>query len=184
MKWTMNSKSILRWLRIIHRDIGFLAVGLCLVYAISGILLNHMDGKDPAFKTKSGQFSFAPQLNKESLADVWNQTPGLPDLKRILSADETHLRIMCEGGIGVYNLDTGNMEYETYTKRPFIYWINKLHYNMVKGWTAPADIFAVILIFLAVSGLFMVKGKKGIAGSGKWYLLAGLLLPIIYILLT
>ena len=41
-----------------------------------------------------------------------------------------------------------------------------------------ADIFAVTLIFFAISGLFMIKGKKGIAGRGKWYLLIGLLIPL------
>ena len=45
------NKSLSYWLRVIHRDLGFLMVGLCLVYGVSGFLLNHMDGKDPAFKT-------------------------------------------------------------------------------------------------------------------------------------
>jgi uncharacterized membrane protein YhdT len=39
-------------------------------------------------------------------------------------------------------------------------------------------------MFLAVSGLFIVKGKKGIAGSGKWYLLAGLLIPLLYVIFS
>ncbi len=47
-----------------------------------------------------------------------------------------------------------------------------------------ADIFAGSLIFLAISGLFMVKGKHGITKKGKWYLIIGLLIPILYILLA
>ena len=39
------NKSLSYWLRVIHRDLGFLMVGLCLVYGVSGFLLNHMDGK-------------------------------------------------------------------------------------------------------------------------------------------
>ncbi|MDH6304591.1 hypothetical protein M2459_001326 [Parabacteroides sp. PF5-5] len=182
MKWSIDSKGLVRWLRILHRDIGFLAVGLCLVYAISGILLNHLDGTDPAFKTRSGTLSFPPELDNEALTQQWNRHETLPPAKKVMPVDEAHVRIFFEGGIGVYNLPLGTVEYETYTKRPFIYWINKLHYNLVKGWTPVADIFSIVLIFLAISGLFLTKGKKGLAGSGKWYLLAGLLIPIIYIL--
>jgi uncharacterized membrane protein YhdT len=53
----------------------------------------------------------------------------------------------------------------------------------LKGWSPVADFFAVSLLFLAFSGLFLVKGKKGLAGSGKWFLLAGLLVPLLYVLL-
>jgi uncharacterized membrane protein YhdT len=47
-----------------------------------------------------------------------------------------------------------------------------------------ADFFAASLIFLALSGLFIVKGKRGLAGSGKWYLIAGILAPVIYVILN
>jgi len=47
-----------------------------------------------------------------------------------------------------------------------------------------ADLFAIGLIFFAISGLFMVRGKRGIAGRGKWFLIIGLLIPIAYILLA
>jgi hypothetical protein len=46
------------------------------------------------------------------------------------------------------------------------------------------DLFAVSLIFFAVSGLLMVKGKNGIAGRGKWYLIVGIIIPILYIILS
>ena len=47
-----------------------------------------------------------------------------------------------------------------------------------------ADLFAVSLIFFAVSGLFMVPGRKGFLGRGKWFLLVGLLIPAVYVLFT
>ena len=46
------------------------------------------------------------------------------------------------------------------------------------------DFFAFSLVFFAISGLFMIKGKNGIAGRGKWYLLIGILIPIIYMILS
>ncbi len=44
------------------------------------------------------------------------------------------------------------------------------------------DAFAVGLIFLAVSGLFMVKGKKGIKWRGTFFTIAGILIPILFLL--
>lgn len=171
----------MRWMRIIHRDLGFLMVGVCLVYGISGFLLNHMDGKDPAYKTKEGTIQLDKNLSEETLRAAWMNT-ALPDIKKVLPVDETHYKLMLNGGIAVYNAATGDTDYETFQKNTFIYWINKLHYNKVSGWSIVADIFACSLIFLAISGLFMVRGKHGIRRRGKWYLIAGLLIPILYIL--
>ena len=39
------------------------------------------------------------------------------------------------------------------------------------------DIFAVALAFLALSGIFLIKGRKGLAGRGKWFLAAGAAIP-------
>lgn len=168
-------------MRIIHRDLGFLMVGICIVYGISGFLLNHMDGKDPAFKIREETLQLEKQLSREELTVVWEDR-DLPVLKRILPIDETHWRLMLNGGIGVYNSATGITDYEVHTKNEFIYWVNKLHYNKVRGWSIMADLFAISLLFFAVSGLFIVKGKRGLGGSGKWYLIAGVLIPVLYII--
>jgi len=39
MSWT--KKKVQRWFRNLHRDIGYLAVGITLVYALSGFFLSH-----------------------------------------------------------------------------------------------------------------------------------------------
>ena len=91
---------------------------------------------------------------------------------------------MLEGGVGVYNSVTGVTEYEVHVKRPVIYWFNRLHYNRVNGWNVMGDFFAVSLVFFALSGLFMMKGKNGIAGRGKWFLLIGLLIPVLYVVFS
>lgn len=179
----LNSNSIKKWLRIIHRDLGFLMVGVCLVYAISGILLNHMDGKDPAYKTVEETLQFEKGLNKEEVARLWDAKSNLPKLKKVFQEDETHYSLMLDGGIGHYDSSTGNLKYEHHSKRQLIYWINKLHYNKVDGWYFMADLFAVSLIFFAISGLFIVSRKNGVLGRGKWYLIAGICIPIIYLIL-
>jgi len=181
-KW--NKSSVKKWLRIIHRDLGFLTVGLCIIYAISGILLNHMDGKDPAYKTVEETLQFAPAQSIDQLTTSWNSNENLPALKKVFKEGENHYRLMLTGGIGVYNKQSGAISYEHHKQRPFVYWINKLHYNKVANWTAIADIFAAALIFLTVSGLFLTSKKSGLRGRGKWYLIIGILIPILYIFLS
>lgn len=178
----MKNKSITYWLRILHRDIGFIMVGICLIYAISGILLNHMDGKDPSYKTEEYTLHLEPNLDRNSLKSLWNNNNQLPQSNRVIKVDDTHLQILFDGGLGIYNTETGQIDYEKYTKRPFVYWITKLHYNKVRGWNIMADVFAISMVFFALSGLFMVKGKKGITGNGKWYLLIGIMIPILYVI--
>jgi hypothetical protein len=180
---TKKSNKIFRWLRIIHRDLGFLMVGVCIIYGISGFLLNHMNGKDPAFKTTEETINLDKNLTNEELTVLWADK-NLPELKRIMAIDEVHSRLMLNGGIGVYNSATGVVDYEVHSKNEFIYWINKLHYNKVKNWSIMADIFAISLIFFAVSGLIIVRGKRGVLGTGKWYLIAGLVIPVVYIILA
>jgi hypothetical protein len=36
-----------KWFRIIHRDFGYLFFGVTLVYAVSGIAINHLDDWNP-----------------------------------------------------------------------------------------------------------------------------------------
>lgn len=173
--------SVTRWLRVVHRDLGYIMVGISLVYGISGILLNHMNGKDPAYKSAYATATLSAGLDPEGLAAEWNGHDALPRLKNTLPIDAEHTRLMLDGGIGVYDRTTGTADYEVHKKRAFVYWINKLHYNKVNGWSIMADLFAVSLIFFALSGLFMVRGRKGVAGRGKWFLLGGLLIPACYV---
>jgi hypothetical protein len=173
---------IVRLLRIIHRDLGFFLVGITLIYAVSGIILNHLGKSDPAFRTEEKVVQLPAGLTEKELSAAWEADKQLPALNRIMRMDENRLRLFLNGGLGVYNTSDGSVIYERHVKRVLIYWINHLHYNKVKGWSVVADCFAGALILLALTGLFIVKGKRGLAGSGKWYLLIGILIPILYCL--
>ena len=178
------NKSLTYWLRVIHRDLGYLMAGICIVYATSGFLLNHMDGKDPAFETVEATITLAKSLDAETVKQAWNATADLPTLKKVMAVDDTYYRLFLEGGLGIYNATDGTVEYETHKKRPIIYWFNRLHYNRVGGWNVMGDFFAFSLAFFAISGLFLVKGKNGLSGRGKWLLLVGILIPLAYVLLA
>ncbi len=177
-------KSFHKWIRIIHRDLGFIMVGLCLVYGISGFTLNHMGDNNPAYKTTDGIVQLCPKLNDEGIKKEWNSKKKLPAISKVAQIDENHFRLLFKGGIGIYSFCDGKVEYEIHQKRVLIYWCNKLHYNSLKGWTIMGDIFAFSLVFFAISGVVMVKGKRGIKGRGKWFVLIGIIIPVLYITLA
>lgn len=173
---------VIKWLRVIHRDLGFLMVGVSIIYGVSGFIVNNMKDTDPAFKTIQESLVIEQNLMHSELPAHFEEC-GLPTIKRVAQIDEEHSRVMLEGGVGVYNSATGELVYEQHKKRPVVYWFNRLHYNRVKGWNFMGNLFAVSLVFFALSGVFMVRGKVGVMGRGKWYLIIGLLIPLLYVLL-
>lgn len=183
MTW-FSKQRLLRSLRVIHRDLGFFVVGVCFIYGISGFLLNHMNGSDPAYRSRQDTTVIAKGLGETELEKVWTGTLDLPPVKKITSSGNDRLRVMCEGGTGTYDMTDGSLAYEVHRKRPFIFQMNKMHYNRVNGWNVMGDLFALSLLFFAISGLFMVKGRYGIAGRGKWFLLAGLVIPFLYVIFS
>jgi hypothetical protein len=46
-----------------------------------------------------------------------------------------------------------------------------------------ADLFAIVLGLLAITGLFVLKGKKGITGRGAWLTIAGIAIPVLFLIL-
>jgi hypothetical protein len=59
---------------------------------------------------------------------------------------------------------------------------NWLHLNRgKKAWTYVADGYAAGLMLLASSGMFMIAGKKGFLGRGAVLVLAGIMIPVLYV---
>jgi len=60
--------------------------------------------------------------------------------------------------------------------------MNFLHLNTPrKLWTYFADLYAVCLIALSISGVFILRGRKGIRGRGKWLVAVGFLFPLVFL---
>ncbi|MBN1927067.1 MAG: peptidase [Prolixibacteraceae bacterium] len=179
---SFSKKHIRKWLRIIHRDLGYFLVGITLVYAVSGIILNHKKvSKDPAYKTISFKNNIEKSLTTSEIELFFFKNVDNITLKKILPGENNQYQLIFEGGIGSYEPETGQLFYEIYQRKPLIFFINKLHYNQKKHWTIPADFFSIGLIFLTLSGLFMVRGKNGFQNRGIWFITGGIILVLIYI---
>lgn len=177
-----SKKFLRKWLRLIHRDLGYFFVGITIIYAVSGIILNHKThDEDPAYRIVHENYRLQSNLSPKELKSYWVANLSEYQLNRIIPGSNG-FNLYLKGGLGSYNLESGELTFEVYEKKQWVYFMNKLHYNSKKGWTFMADLFAVAMLIFALSGMFMVPGRKGIAGRGKWLIAIGFLIPFLFFL--
>ncbi len=178
MNW---NNSITRFLRNWHRDLGYFTVAVTLLYALSGMLLTHKD-IFPVISTYKTVSEFPTDLDIAGFSEYWKQQDSEFILTKCdIRNDE--ILFYFKGGKGEYMINTGEVTVENYKKHILTAFVNQLHLNQVKYWKHIADFFCVSLIFLAVSGLFIVKGKKGFKKRGVWFMTAGFVVVLIFLFL-
>jgi hypothetical protein len=175
------------WLRAIHRDFGYLAVGFTIIYAVSGLAINHIADWDPNFTSYTRESTIAPIPADVPDADAIARAQaalGVTGPRSVLRAgDEIHLD-WDKRSIVVYG-DSGLVVDQGREARFFLRVANWLHYNRgKKAWTYMADVYAVMLLYLAISGLFMIKGKLGLKWRGTMLVSAGFAVPLLYVVLS
>ena len=176
------------WLRALHRDIGYFAVGLTIVYATSGIAVNHLKDWDPNFRqlNRTHQLALPLPADDDAAAKSALGSLGVHEAPReVYRASPTRLELVFDQR--TFHVDTTNgvVHEEGQAARPLLRAANWLHLNRgKKAWTYVADFYAIFLLFLAISGLFMIPGKKGLLGRGAIVALAGAAVPILYVVLS
>lgn len=186
MKW---SSSIRKWSRIIHRDLSFFFAGMVLIYAISGIVMNHRDTINPNFSITRKEYKITESLpdkagmSKEKVLSLLEPLGETDNYTKHYFPQTDVMKVFLKGGSNLLvNVKTGEAVYESVTRRPLIGAMSRLHYNPGQWWTYFADIFAIGLIIITLSGIIMLKGNKGIIGRGGIELIAGILIPILFLL--
>jgi len=182
----MNWRKVNRW---IHRELGFLFFGMSIIYGISGIALNHGVARhwNPGIVSRSESFSYNSALTKakvsrEVIEDILEITGEKKNYKQYYFPSSEYLMIYLKGGHINVHLPSGEISLTRVRNRPVFMEMNYLHYNKPKKlWTWFSDLFAFGLILIAISGLFLVKGKKGITGRGGILTLIGVLLPLVFL---
>jgi hypothetical protein len=171
--------------RTLHREIGFLVVGLTLVYAVSGIAVNHAHHWDANYARVAEPLTIEPP-GAGPTAEVEPlvlQRLGLAraQVKSTWRASPEVLQVFLEGGGFEVNLVTGEAVRRGVRPRPFLFDLNFMHLNNGKGpWTGIADVYGGLLILLALTGPFLVRGPKGLAGRGGVMMAVGIVLPLAY----
>ena len=177
----------MRWrhlFRVIHRDVGYCAVALTLAYGLSGIAVNHIDDWNPNYSVSERSVEIGPVPDGSLVARAAHVIGKLeldPSTVRTqVMETETELRVFFDDGAEVrIDTKTGRGTQVMVDRRAVWFEVNELHLNNLKGiWTWIADIFAVALMLLALTGMVMMKGDRGLAGRGKYFVLGGLSIPI------
>jgi len=175
-----------QWNRIIHRDLGYLCCGLTVIYALSGVAVNHIAQWNPTYRItrEENRITLPDPLpgRGELVPLILGQVGERGTLKDTFQPAPDTLQIFVENNTMTVNLTTGRVTQEKNSKRPLLYQANFLHLNHPKKmWTWFADIYAIALSILAISGLFMLRGGTGITGRGAWLTVAGLALPLFFL---
>lgn len=186
MKW---SSTVRKWSRLIHRDLSFFFSGMVLIYAISGIVMNHRDTINPHFSIERKEYKITEKLpdkagmSKDKVLTLLQPLGEEGNYTKHYFPKTELMKVFLKGGSNLQiNVQTGEAVYESVTHRPLIGAMSRLHYNPGKWWTYFADIFAAGLIVITLSGIVMLKGNKGIIGRGGIELLTGILIPILFLL--
>jgi len=186
MKW----KKWRRWNNIIHRDLGYLAFGLTVVYAVSGIAVNHMRDWNPNYKVERIETNIgavadsATAVSEELLLEVLNRLGESGRITSTYAVNPQTLQIFLDDRSILINVQTGVVSSERIRKRRGLQEMNFLHLNLARGWwTYMADLYSFVLLLLAVTGLFVLKGKNGLKGRGKWLTALGIVIPVLFLLL-
>lgn len=173
--------------RSLHRDIGYLTVGFTLIFSISGIAVNHIQDWNPNYsitKVESRIPPFETQNQEEMVQHVLSYVALSAPVKSSFRPSPGELKIFFDGSTLSYNNWTGVVIEERIVERALLYDFNYLHLNHAKKiWTWVSDLFAVFLIFLCISGLFILKGKQGIKGRGAVLTMIGFAIPVLFLLL-
>jgi hypothetical protein len=174
--------------RLLHRDLGYTVVALTLAYGLSGLAVNHIDDWNPnyRFATREVNLGPLPAGTPAEQAAFVIQALRLPTarVRGHLQDSATVLRVFLHDGEEVsVNITSGSGQHKLVERRPVLFQVNALHLNNLKGaWTYVADVFAVALMLLAITGASMMKGQAGFLGRGKWFVGAGLLVPVGFLL--
>ena len=171
-----KQKSIHFYMRTLHRDVGFLMIGLVVVFALSGIVLVYRD-TDFLKKEALVQRTISPNLAPTDLGAALK-------LKNLKVEKEEDGVVFFNGG-GNYDQATGMVSYTTKEVIfPFDKFISLHKMASQKGaihWLTV--VFGVLMLFLAISSFWMFKGgtlyfRRGLFLAGVGVVIAVIVLFI------
>lgn len=171
----------------VHRDLGYFFAALTVVYAVSGVAVNHVEHFNPSYSvdTRLSPVGPVPAGAPADVAATVLQRMGIDaEPTAVVPTAPGTVKIFLEGRTLTVTPADGVVRDERIARRPVLFEANYLHLNRGKGvWTWFADVYAAGLAVLAVTGIFIVPGRKGLGGRGRWLLLAGAAVPVLFLLL-
>ncbi|NQY53261.1 MAG: hypothetical protein HRT42_06765 [Campylobacteraceae bacterium] len=189
-------------MRSLHRDLGYFVIGLTLIYTITGIVLSgralgwleqtYVIEKNLAkYITKTEfieklELSFK-ELDSKSDIPISIMKSANKNIKRFKFLEEKDNILYFKARSNNINYDTksGNVIYQYISYPPYLKSVISAHKaSHEKLWFYLAILYSIILSFLAISAMFMVKGKFGFKRRGIYFMLAGIFLVLIFLFIS
>lgn len=173
--------------RNLHRDFAYFYVGLIIAFSFSGIVLNHRQDwypMDYTYEDKAVTVELAVETEEitkeaiESFSEVWDV---IYDGHRVR---DDQLRVYFKDNV-ILDLDliTGKGLLEYKRKVPLLGHTMYLHKTTNSFWIWYSDIFGAAMLLIAITGILMPNGNKGFKSRGWKFALAGLIFPIVFLIL-
>ena len=176
--------------RNIHRDVAYFYIGLIIAFSFSGIILNHRQDWYPMnynYEAKEVKLELPadakalddPEVIK-AFSEQW-ELSGKYDGHRIRNGS---LRVDYRRNT-ILNVDlkTGEGTLEYKRKVPLLGHTMFLHKSTNAFWIWYSDIFGAAMLLIAITGLFIAKGKNSFRQRGWKLALLGLVFPLIFLIL-
>lgn len=168
-----NKKSIQYYMRVLHRDIGFLILGLIVIYSISGIVLTFRDTNFLKTERQVEQ-QLEPDLQANELGEALRM--------RRFSVESEDAEII-DFGTGTYSKETGLTTYSVYELPVVLEHFNDLHKTMSSGAASPfTTILGFLLLFMAISSFWMFKTTTPHFKRGMLLTVVGVLASIVLLM--
>ena len=187
---TTAMNRVRRVCRQVHRHLSYFFTGMLAVYALSGIALNHKATLNTNYRVErietrlDGYLPPASAMDREAVCSLLARIDPQAGYVKHYFPEAGQLRVFLRGGSNLWiDLGTGQAVYERLTPRPVISALARLHYNPGRWWTAWADAFGIGLLLIALSGIVLLKGRSGLWGIGGVELLAGIAVPLLFLLM-
>ena len=172
------------WLRAVHRDFGYLAVGFTIIYAVSGIAVNHTGDWDPKFVSSEAVTKIDPigaEVPDDEAFARAEKALGFGKPKDTYRAGD-EIRFKYDQRDVTIIGDSGDVTIQGNKPRFFFNAVVWLHTARAKpAWKYVADVYAVMLLYLAMSGMFMIKGRLGLKWRGAVLVAIGVAVPVLYV---
>lgn len=173
---------------LLHRDLGYFFFGMTIIYAVSGIALNHIDDWDPNYIIRNEAISvpaatLSGNMDRREVVEILQELGLESGYKSHYYPSEMLLKVFLRNGSLTLDISDGAGRLETVSRRAVFFELNYLHYNHARaGWLWFSDLFAAALVIMATTGLFVLRGKNGLRRRGVWLVIPGLLIPLGFIL--
>lgn len=176
--------------RNLHRDLGYIYLGLIISFAFSGIMMNHREHWHPEkYTLEAKEIHVALPENEKDITDAYAENLAkelkIEDKIRRHNVRKGKFRMQFENTEVEIDLKSGDGEIVSFIKTPIISQSMFLHKNTSNWWIYFSDIFGISLILIAVTGAMMIKHGKHTFKRRGWKLtLAGLLFPILFLIFS